>query len=363
MKQLVCEMCGGNDLLKDGEYFICQHCGTKYTVEAARKMMIEGTVDVKGTVQIDNSSTVNKYLQNARRAKEKEDWDEVEKYYNLVEQNDPDNIEAVFYSAYAKAKSSLIVNEIYKRKEVFKVFGKSISIIDDKFLESQEESQVALLSNMAMDILRLMGSSFVYTEWKNGNGLVRTDAQKTYALLNNVAIEFASTLENISKNYNNLAVHLIVVSFAEGYQNSKDEILTIGGIRYTNTLMSDALFRAAEIDHSYKKRAIEFKITVLKISKNSRNREAKNTFVDVLFKLFGFIFVCTFFGAGAAGMNSLLSIPWWLGILIGILFYVLSGKVSKIKFLLFPSDKKKLKEANANTDKEIASLEAELAKL
>ena len=45
MKRLVCEMCGS-------------------------------------TVKVDNSSFVQKSLENARRAKSKEDWEECEKYYN-----------------------------------------------------------------------------------------------------------------------------------------------------------------------------------------------------------------------------------------------------------------------------------------
>ena len=92
MKQLTCEMCGSTDLMKDGGVFVCQTCGCKYSVEEARRMMVEGTVDVRGTVQVDNSAFVKKYLENARRAKEKEDWEETEKYYNMVEQNDPNNI-------------------------------------------------------------------------------------------------------------------------------------------------------------------------------------------------------------------------------------------------------------------------------
>ena len=86
MKQLTCEMCGGTDLIKQDGVFVCQNCGMKYSVEEAKKMMIEGTVDVQGTVKVDNTSFVEKYLANARRAKQKEDWEEVEKYYNLVEQ-------------------------------------------------------------------------------------------------------------------------------------------------------------------------------------------------------------------------------------------------------------------------------------
>ena len=49
MKRLTCEMCGGTDLVKQDGIFVCQHCGTKYSVEEAKKMMIEGTVDVTGT--------------------------------------------------------------------------------------------------------------------------------------------------------------------------------------------------------------------------------------------------------------------------------------------------------------------------
>ena len=84
MKQLTCEMCGGTDLIKQDGAFVCQNCGMKYSVEEAKKMMIEGTVDVQGTVKVDNSAFVQKYLSNARRALDKEDWEEVEKYYNMV---------------------------------------------------------------------------------------------------------------------------------------------------------------------------------------------------------------------------------------------------------------------------------------
>lgn len=96
MKSMVCEMCGSNDVMKQDGYYVCQHCGTRYTVEEARKLIVEGTV------KIDNTDFVKKYLDNAHRAMKKHDWAEAEKYYNLVESNEPDNWEAVFYSAYAK---------------------------------------------------------------------------------------------------------------------------------------------------------------------------------------------------------------------------------------------------------------------
>lgn len=86
MKQLTCEMCGGTDLIKQDGVFVCQNCGMKYSVEEAKKMMIEGTVDVQGTVKIDDSDDVENYLKNARKACKNEDWSSAEKYYSLVEQ-------------------------------------------------------------------------------------------------------------------------------------------------------------------------------------------------------------------------------------------------------------------------------------
>lgn len=39
MKQLICEMCGSADLVKQEGVFVCQECGCKYSVEEAKKMM------------------------------------------------------------------------------------------------------------------------------------------------------------------------------------------------------------------------------------------------------------------------------------------------------------------------------------
>lgn len=51
MKALTCEMCGSTNLIKEDGVFVCQSCGTKYSVEEARKMMGEGVVDVKWSSQ------------------------------------------------------------------------------------------------------------------------------------------------------------------------------------------------------------------------------------------------------------------------------------------------------------------------
>ena len=123
MKQLSCEMCGSTDLIKDGGVFVCQTCGCKYSVEEAKKMMIEGTVDVKGTVSIagrvdisgsavkvDNTDRLNNYYQLARNAWKAEDFKRVEEYYALILKDDPDSWEANFYVVCARAMQERMIN-------------------------------------------------------------------------------------------------------------------------------------------------------------------------------------------------------------------------------------------------------------
>lgn len=68
MKQLVCEMCGSADLIKQEGVFVCQSCGTKYSVEDAKKMMMEESAEISNTVSIDQSEKYNNLAQLARDA-------------------------------------------------------------------------------------------------------------------------------------------------------------------------------------------------------------------------------------------------------------------------------------------------------
>ncbi len=83
MKQLTCEMCGSTELLKKDGIFVCQTCGTKYSVEEAKKMMIEGTVEVSGTVKIDDSGNVEKLYSNIVNLRE---LGEINRALELAEQ-------------------------------------------------------------------------------------------------------------------------------------------------------------------------------------------------------------------------------------------------------------------------------------
>lgn len=38
MDKVSCEVCGSNNIIKEADSFVCQSCGTKYTLEAMRSM-------------------------------------------------------------------------------------------------------------------------------------------------------------------------------------------------------------------------------------------------------------------------------------------------------------------------------------
>ncbi len=160
MKSIRCELCGSNEFVKDGDEYQCLYCHTRYSTEDAKKMMIEGTVDVQGTVKLDNSSFVQKYLENARRAYNKEDWEEVEKYYNMVEQNSPNNIEAIFFSSYGRVMLALYDDQYFKREQKIKVLRNSISVIDENY-EISDENKDDVIKKISTALLKMYKSQFV----------------------------------------------------------------------------------------------------------------------------------------------------------------------------------------------------------
>ncbi|MFI3227122.1 MAG: TFIIB-type zinc finger domain-containing protein [Clostridia bacterium] len=144
MKALVCELCGSNDIVKQDGYFVCQACGTKYTLEEAKKLMIEGVVDIQGTVKVDTSDKIQNYYTIARRAKDTGNNEEAGRYYDLILQEQPDSWEATFYITYfscSQTNNAGIGNAVVRLnktvKSVLDMIGKiadrdeQMSAIDD----------------------------------------------------------------------------------------------------------------------------------------------------------------------------------------------------------------------------------------
>lgn len=131
MKALVCEMCNSNDLVKQDGCFVCQCCGTKYSVEEAKKMMIEGTVDVSGsTVKVDNSDRIEKLYEMARRENEKLDGNAL-KYYEEIAIERPNDWEANFYVDYYNVSKATLGEAFIKLLSMLKTIENTFKLVKE----------------------------------------------------------------------------------------------------------------------------------------------------------------------------------------------------------------------------------------
>jgi len=321
MKAITCEMCGGIDLVKQDGYFVCQSCGMKYSLEEAKKLMIDGTVDVQGTVKVDNSAFVEKYLVNARRAKQKEDWEEVEKYYNMVEQNDPTNIEAIFYSAYGKAKCSLSNKDIMKRKDVFKVLKNCISIIDDNYSKEKEKEEKQIIEQITTDLLNMVGGNFVYNIVKT-EYYIDNDKSVTENLFISLIDEYIKSLGNIVEKYNKNEYHrikYIFLTIIKLYEYQRDNMnINSSGKNFCNERIIDAHTNIKEFEPNHE-------IPQLKnIRVGKRKKKGKFLLLLGIFLIVLYI-PCIFIGIDLDIFEAM--IPLGIFVLIGSIVLIVMGSV------------------------------------
>lgn len=154
MNAMICEMCGSHDLIKQDGVYVCQHCGTKYTVEEARKLL--------GTVKIDKTEETQKYLLLARRAREERNNENTEKYYNLVLQEEPNNWEAAYYSVHAKVSQCVIRDINSAAIQLFSCVKSTYALIKETIQEADSCAQA--YSQITDDATGLFVSLYIGAE-------------------------------------------------------------------------------------------------------------------------------------------------------------------------------------------------------
>ena len=141
MKQLICEMCGGIDLIKQDGVIVCQSCGIKYSLEEARKIMIENTVNVKGTVEIDTSKELANLYQIARCARDDNNAESAAKFYDMILVKEPSSWEAYFYSTYFKAAVCEATQIQWAAASICNCLGTVLKLIKDNMSVPEEQKR------------------------------------------------------------------------------------------------------------------------------------------------------------------------------------------------------------------------------
>ena len=158
MKALTCEMCGSTNLIKDGGVFVCQSCGTKYSVEEAKKMMIEGVVSVKGSVVVDNTSSIDNYLIMAKNASKAGNHLEAESYCNKIIEIDSQHCEAWLLKGTSAGWQSTLAN--IRLEETINCYNNALSFTSESNIETIKKSIHEELSLLSSAITKLACDHF-----------------------------------------------------------------------------------------------------------------------------------------------------------------------------------------------------------
>ncbi len=141
MKKIVCEICASNEFIKEGDYFVCEHCGTKYGPDEVKKMIVEGNVDVSGSsVKIDNSSEVEKYRKLADRHFESGQYQEAYDYYNKIIVDDPDDWEVIFRLGLSKGYCTPYTN--YSILDIIATVNNTLEVVEKTINEEERRKQI-----------------------------------------------------------------------------------------------------------------------------------------------------------------------------------------------------------------------------
>ena len=109
MKKMLCEICGSDNLLKEGGFFVCQSCSAKYSVEEAKKLLVEvdspveeasegkSRAPVTSKPKQKSGNELQKLYKAAENARETNNSKSAIKYYEKIAQMDPNAWEPLFY--------------------------------------------------------------------------------------------------------------------------------------------------------------------------------------------------------------------------------------------------------------------------
>lgn len=246
MKQLTCEMCGGNDIIKQDGVFVCQNCGTKYSVEEARKMMIAGTVDIQGTVKVDVSDKVKNLYVMARRAKDDANAELASKYYEMITFENPNDWEALFYFNYYKARQTnlqnmenAVIRLANSLDSVFDLIDMSNKSSDEKWSFAKEI--ITKIDSLCEDYIYWAKSH--YRKFSEVNGSIDDLEDRAFAIA-----QLQKTMADLLEKYFAENSKQVVIAYLKSYIENYLLLDTIGRA-YTNIILrcySNKLIKAEE---------------------------------------------------------------------------------------------------------------------
>lgn len=167
MKKIVCDLCESTEFTKEGGFFICQGCGTKYSLEEAKGMMreVEGSAPVSTGAPVTavpmgnpNQQQIDNLLLLATNAYSSSNDEEAEKYCNRAIEYDAMCYKAWFLKAKAIGWSSTI--QLPRIEEAAHSFKQAVDFAPEEEKESLTEEAVEELKRLGLACVSLRQKRF-----------------------------------------------------------------------------------------------------------------------------------------------------------------------------------------------------------
>lgn len=170
MKRLVCELCGGVDLVKSGDFFVCQSCGVKYTKDVARKIL-----DININMSGYSKRQIENFMELASKALTSGNWNDALRYSQNILENDTGDYKAWLIKGAATGCLNAI-NGNYNLSECVSCLTTAISCAPEEHRTEAVESAVTNIESVLVLYGNLLdGRFYIYS--------IRNDMNSLNALL------------------------------------------------------------------------------------------------------------------------------------------------------------------------------------
>lgn len=201
---MYCNSCGKE--LPDGSAF-CNFCGAKLNAALNNESINNNNSAAK------SNENIKEKLASGREAKNRKDWRGAERFYGAALLEDPNQYEALFYDSYAKAMETMSVQEVFKRKAEMGVLHTVLLDLPNHY-EPNDAENIELCSGIIEDLKNLIGCSFVFSQTKNGYGMVvSSNADETYSIFVETVRNVKKVMEALSEKADKLSIHRKALEF------------------------------------------------------------------------------------------------------------------------------------------------------
>lgn len=201
---MYCNNCGKE--LPDGSAF-CNFCGTKLNVVSDNENSNSNNSASK------SNESIKEKLASGKEAINRKDWRGAERFYGAVLLEDPNQYEAIFYDSYSKAMETMSVQEVFKRKAEMDVLHTVLLDLPNHY-EPDDTANLEMCAGIIEDLKNLIGCSFVFSQTKNGYGMViASNANETYAIFVQTVRNLKKVMDDLSQKADKLSLHRKALDF------------------------------------------------------------------------------------------------------------------------------------------------------